>query len=368
LGPFVVTAAFFATVTGKRVWAAAAVVTCLFGAPLAGAAGGENADALIQRGVELRRSSQDAEARKYFEQAYALQKSPKAAAQVGFAEQALGRWGAADRHLQAALTLGNDPWIRKNRAAIENALQVIARHVGRLDVSGTPAGAEIRIDGELVGRLPLSEPVSTTAGGVAIEVRAPGYVPIVRATSVGVGALARENFELQALSPAQPAAVSSPSVATSPPPAATVSTPPPPEPAISGASAPPHPSGDTASDSSAGMSGRRILTLSLGGAAVAALAFGIVEHLGWQSKVSSFDNAGTCDASLPDDGGGTCASLHADGQRDKTLAFVGYGLAVGFAATAALLYFTEPSSGAGSANVACAPLGAGRALGCALRF
>jgi hypothetical protein len=99
---------------------------------------------------------------------------------------------------------------------------------------------------------------------------------------------------------------------------------------------------------------------------VAALALGIVEHLSWQSKVTSFDNDPTCDASLPDKGGGNCASWQNDGHRDRTIAFVGYGLAFGFAATAAILYFTEPASG--SSTVACAPLGTGRSLGCAFTF
>ena len=51
---------------------------------------------------------------------------------------------------------------------------------------GTPVGAEVRIDGELAGKLPLPHPVKATVGGVAMEVRAPGYLPIVRSATVAV--------------------------------------------------------------------------------------------------------------------------------------------------------------------------------------
>ncbi|MBC8132597.1 MAG: hypothetical protein H7X95_06420, partial [Deltaproteobacteria bacterium] len=105
------------------------------------AAAAADPEALIRQGIEYRRADRNMEALKVFQQAYDLQKSPRALAQIGTAEQALGRWGAADRHLRHAIGSVDDPWIRKHRAALNDALKVIGEHVGRLDVTGTPAGA-----------------------------------------------------------------------------------------------------------------------------------------------------------------------------------------------------------------------------------
>src|SRR4051812_29586201 len=90
-------------------------------------------ESLMRDAVGLRRAGDDAGALKLFEQAYALNKTPKALAQIGIAEQALGRWSAARKHLGQALESGDDPWIKKNRAAINKSLDIIAAHVGQLE-------------------------------------------------------------------------------------------------------------------------------------------------------------------------------------------------------------------------------------------
>src|SRR3982751_2270792 len=71
----------------------------------------DDAEPLIRRGIELRRAGRDAEALEQFRQANQLAPSPRAAAQIGLAEQALGRWLDADGHLRAALAAPSDPWI-----------------------------------------------------------------------------------------------------------------------------------------------------------------------------------------------------------------------------------------------------------------
>jgi hypothetical protein len=318
-----------------------------------------DAETLIRRGIELRRAGKDAEALSLLQQAYALDGTPRALAQVGLVEQALGRWGLADQHLQRALESAADAWVRKNRAALEDALKAISHHVGHVEVTGSPAGAEVRIDGELMGRLPLPGPISVAAGGIAIEVRATGFLTIARATSVDVGELTRESFNLQALTPTGRAPVEPPAVrsaaASSTEPAARVEMP-----------APPPVVRDQ-------MGARRVATLAIAGFAVGALALGVVEHLSWQNKVGSFDDMVGCDPAAPARGGGGCQQLYDDGQRAKTIAFVGYGLSAGLAATAAILYFTRPERRpASTGTMACAsgPAPGGGAVGvsCAWRF
>src|SRR5262245_3460612 len=93
-----------------RILLALAVVAVVSGSAFAAS----EAD-LLGEGVELRRRGKDAEALEKFQQAHQISGSPRAKAQMGFAEQALGRWVPAYEHLQASLQATADPWIGKNR-------------------------------------------------------------------------------------------------------------------------------------------------------------------------------------------------------------------------------------------------------------
>jgi hypothetical protein len=323
-----------------------------------------DAEELIRRGVELRRKEKDADALTLFQQAYEVSRAPKALAQIGLAEQALGKWGAADRHLRAALQAEGDAWVLKHRKAIEDAMQAIAAHVGRLEVRGSPAGAEVRVDGELIGKLPLPAAFAVTAGGVAIDVRAEGYVTIMRASTVPNGMLIRETFELQPVPQAMVAQAS-------PPPTASVATTSRPsddrlqalsEPPASSVSARPAVAPEEHSM-------RPTVALVLTALAVGATAVGVVEHVTWQSKTSDFNRTDGCDPKATLHGSSRCDHLWADAVNARLGAFIGYGVGAGLLTTAAILYFTAPSSGSsGGRQVACAVNPAQVGAGCSIRF
>jgi hypothetical protein len=156
----------------------------------------EDADRAIQHGLELRRHSADQEALQEFQRAYTLQASPRAAAQIGLAFQALGRWTEAEEKLTEALREAADPWIRKNRPSLEQSLKEVQSHVGSLEIFGSPAGAAVLVEGRQVGVLPLPGPVRASAGTVSLEVRAEGYLPILRNVSVMPDRLTRETVNL----------------------------------------------------------------------------------------------------------------------------------------------------------------------------
>ena len=353
---------------GRVILAISLVAAIAFAFPTlfpGGVAAAADYESLMRDAVSKRRAGDDTAALKLFQQAYELNKTAKALAQIGLAEQALGKWSAADKHLRQALESGSaDPWIKKNRSAIDTSLGTIAGHVGQLEVIGQPAGADVRVDGESVGQLPIGHPITVTAGGVAVEVSARGYLPILRSTLVSAGKLTRELFNLQQVTPVAEQTAPQPVEAVVVPPAR-------PEPP-SGAAAPnaSSSSSDTNAATSSGSSGssRLPLVLVAGGLSAASLAFGIVEHLSWQSKASSFSSNTTCGTSFPDKGGSACQQLYDDGQSAKLRAFIGYGLGAAFAATAVILYFTDPSRGAEPSRVACAPTVGTTGVGCALRF
>ncbi|MBK8695071.1 MAG: hypothetical protein IPN17_23025 [Deltaproteobacteria bacterium] len=72
----------------------------------------------MRAGVELRRAHRDEEALAHFTRAYGQTRSPVAQAQMGLAEQALGRWVEAEEHVRRSLEAATDPWILRNREAL----------------------------------------------------------------------------------------------------------------------------------------------------------------------------------------------------------------------------------------------------------
>jgi hypothetical protein len=174
-------------------------------------------DALISRGLELRHAGQDRQALPLFQEAAEKNKTPRALAQVGLCEFALGLWVEGEDHLQQALATRTDPWIRKNERQLKRALDDIQEKLGSLDIWGEPAGAKVAIDGRAVGTLPLERPLRLAAGRHSLVIEATGFLPDSRFVQVPVRTVAREHA---ALAPA-------PRMATQPPPPPPALAPPP---------------------------------------------------------------------------------------------------------------------------------------------
>jgi len=150
----------------------------------------------IEQGIALREQGRDEEALRLFQQVFDESGSPRALAQVALAEQALGRFVEAEAHLAEALGRGDDPFIRRNREALEGDRGGIRLSCGGLRVEGGVPGAEIRIADVAVGVLPLDAPVRVVAGSVAIEVRAEGYERFIDTVIVRGGQSATVTVEL----------------------------------------------------------------------------------------------------------------------------------------------------------------------------
>jgi hypothetical protein len=147
----------------------------------------------IKRGVALRAQGKDAEALEEFKKAYALSPTPRALAQIGLAEQALGRWIDAERDVDSAMQSSSDPWIKSRGAPLREALDTIREHLGNLHVEG-PAGASVEVEGQSVGTLPLAAPVRVIAGEVTVAVSGKDLARIERKVRVPANGAARELF------------------------------------------------------------------------------------------------------------------------------------------------------------------------------
>jgi len=179
------------------------------------AASANEADDLLKKGTELRRQGRDMEALSEFQKALRLQDSARALAQVALAEQALGLWVDANLHLGQALQRQTDSWIKKNRATLETARDTIRGHICHVDLWGTPAGADVVIDGKRAGSLPEVD-TWVAPGEISYEVKAPGFARAQRTLKTPEGMLVREHVELRPVA-AEPAVASAPAPAELPP-------------------------------------------------------------------------------------------------------------------------------------------------------
>ena len=82
------------------------------------------------------------------------------------AAQATGRWMTAYTYLQKAFTHKDESYFIRYRSAIKSIEDATTQHVGQFRAVGDPSGAEVRLNGELVGTLPMTEPkpLETPAG------------------------------------------------------------------------------------------------------------------------------------------------------------------------------------------------------------
>jgi hypothetical protein len=115
---------------------------------------------------------------------------------VATAAQAAGKWLLADSYMRKVKALENDPYYLRHADAIEVVRRSIAARVGTFQAQGGPEGATVRLDGQLVGTLPMTAPASVEAGAYLMEVHKPGYYRLRRNVTISGGVLTREPVEL----------------------------------------------------------------------------------------------------------------------------------------------------------------------------
>jgi hypothetical protein len=175
-----------------RAIAGAGIFVMLLGLPSTVA--GQDADALVARGIELRRQGQDEQALALFRRAHRLSPSGRSLAQIALAEQALGSWMDAHQDLVAAIALGGG-WIAEHRETLDEALSVIRRNVGLVTVEAEEPVAAVTING---GAVEVGVPVAVQPGAVEIVVRFEGEGVERRTVELSAGrervvTVAREN-------------------------------------------------------------------------------------------------------------------------------------------------------------------------------
>jgi hypothetical protein len=326
-------------------------------------------DAAVRLGLDLRRQGKDQEALEAFQKAYERNKSARVLAQIGLAEQALGHWVDAEAHVEQALSDETQPWIRKNGPTLKSALAEIQRHIGSLQMVGPP-GAEVSVNGQIVGTLPFPKPARVPIGTVNVVLRKEGYLPTTRPVSIAAGALTRESISLQMIEPVPQQRVEA--VPTRSPDVTPISTPPPP--------LPPGPDRvdnearrDPIVENSSGGTWQRpvawvaavgaVLGVAGGGAALFIRSRRLKEANDLQCRVMG----GTVNPVDPANGG-RCLSLADTASNMSLTAVVAFSVAGVLAVGSAVLFATTTSKGSPVVSLACAPVVAIPGAVCQLQF
>jgi tetratricopeptide (TPR) repeat protein len=288
---------------------------------------------LVAKGITLRAEGKDLEALEVLKKAAEIDPdSVRVQIHLATVYQALGEWLLADQFLSFALAQENHPYVARHRKALEDAARVIGQNIGRVEVEGGPAGSEVRLNGKLVGLLPLAAPVRATVGSYTLEVRLDGHYTAKRTIQVTGQGLVREAVRLEPL------------------PVDDV--------AGSGHSAGSHENGDVARDHSAS---RAWLTWTLAGLGTAAGATTVAAVIYREAHAKHWNDGSRCLGT-----GVTRAEL-CGGERDKAEAGQNVAIAAGvatavFAAGALLNVFAFSSSHPGEqAGLAGCGIGLGGA-------
>lgn len=154
-------------------------------------------EALLRRGIQLRRDGADEAALAIFLEAEAQSPdSVRVLLHVATAAQAAGKWLMADEYLKKAAKHESDPYYQRYKNEIDEVRAATAQRVGQFRAIGEPEGAEVRLNGDVIGTLPMESPKSVEAGTYVLEVTKSGFYRLRRPISVPGGVLTRETVAL----------------------------------------------------------------------------------------------------------------------------------------------------------------------------
>jgi len=191
--------------TLRAVLAGISIVTL---ASQAGADPALDARGRFEAGVRLFRDQRYADARQAFEEAYRIMPNDRVLANIAACLSGEGRAPESVMMYRRFLSEGGDELPARARDEARREIARLRPSIADVALAIEPAGAEVRIDGRVVGVAPLGWPVAVSPGQTTLEVRAEGYAPFARAIDLERGASVSFSVVLQ---PLGAAAATSPS-------------------------------------------------------------------------------------------------------------------------------------------------------------
>jgi hypothetical protein len=275
------------------------------------------------------------------EEALALAPNPKLKYDLGRVQKALGHEGPALSAFERYLVEVPDAPAGRRKAALQQAESLRPR-LGTIEITCDVEGAEILIDGESQGRTPQAQSIWVSPGAHVIVVKPPqatfGYTERIEASA---GTTARVGAPLAQLMAAvgagaagtEPARAGLPARTDTPP---VVAAPLPPVSVVAHEAAPVTPWL------------RRAAWGAAGGAVLGLVVAGFAEH----ARVEAVDHfndfrggsrAELCTSTLPDRGGGPCASYYDDTVQARHVTVGALGVSAALATTALVTFLISGS-------------------------
>jgi tetratricopeptide (TPR) repeat protein len=135
----------------------------------------EEARLRYERGLSLFSSAEYVLALVEFERAYQLSPNYRVLYNIGQVRIQLARYARALEALTQYLKQGGDAIDPERRAAVEKDLQMLSERTAKLGVTCNEPGANITLDGIVIGVTPLSEPIIVDAGEHNVGIRKVGF-------------------------------------------------------------------------------------------------------------------------------------------------------------------------------------------------
>lgn len=127
--------------------------------------------ALFRKGLAAYNAGQVDTARQLFLQAWEIRPSADVAMELAQTEMDLGRYVEAAEHLEYALRNFTPSINEKMRNIARQAHSEVRRHVARLNVEVDRQGAEVILNGRVVGMSPLTSPLYAEPGNCVVQAR-----------------------------------------------------------------------------------------------------------------------------------------------------------------------------------------------------
>lgn len=319
--------------------------TCFAGRVFADEADKVKARQHFRQGVESFDQRRFGNALAEFEQSYELYPAYTTLFNVGQVQVALGHPVQAIDAFEKFLSDGGASISPRQRASVEAELKAQRERVGDIKVTVEPDGAEIRVDGESVGKAPLNAVVRVAAGHHRLEAMADGYSPDHREVDVAGLGHADVSFTLQALQHEAPAGAADPAVV---PVTGTLPVTPMPMAATSAARSASPPASKYANTTAAG-SQQRVVGYSLAGIGLITAGVGVAIGLDGQSKHNKALNQWYA-------GDHPAARLtESDSSKEKTKGYAVIGVGGAVFATGAIVILSAPSHQPGRATLKWLP-------------
>jgi tetratricopeptide (TPR) repeat protein len=188
----------------------------------------------FQKGLAAYADERFAEAADEFDAAYKLSPSFKLLYNIGLVDAALGRSVEAVDAFDHYLKQGASAIAPDRRQVVAAEIERQRGRIGSIAIRTFPEGADVRLDGVLVGQTPLSKQVPVNAGKHTVEAILAGHATQARSVSVAGRAEVALEIVLEAVvarAPDRPAPVpertpAPPAAVVAPPAAPSITAPP----------------------------------------------------------------------------------------------------------------------------------------------